>query len=147
MITTWKLLRTKDDPTVDDTFTGVGTLPSSDALGSFSQDNGHSGIPWTGVEVVALAMTSDRELVANASLAATIDMRLIEVITRDSLVTDPAAVDGPVAVCTESTNVPLQEKAYFPVNGASRFTIEVSNDDSLPGGTDILELWWRPVAR
>lgn len=148
MITKWQLLRTKTDPTVDDDFFGVATLPDEAICGSFSQDNGHSGIPWTGVEVVVLAMTAGRVQVANASLAGTVDLRLIEVVSRDTLITDPSLADGPVAVCTDVTvSVPLQEKAYFPLNGSTRFTIDVSNDASLPGGTNRIELWWRPVAR
>jgi hypothetical protein len=76
----------------------------------------------------------------------TVDLTLIEVVSRDlpglagTVAAAVAIVDSAV-----SEDVPLQRVVYFPLNGASLFTIRVTGDAN--DQVDNLQVWWRAVSR
>jgi hypothetical protein len=143
----WALLRTKDDPTTNDDAwmaADIATPPDDEICAMFGPSHGHQGRAFTGVEVCAVPVTSEAVRTQIAAGAGTIEMRLIEVITRPDGSTFHRSVgeaDGsPIAV-------PLNDTAYFPLNGSRKFTVEFSTDAAYPGGSAALEVWVRSVTR
>lgn len=145
----WQLLRTKTDETTDDDdWAGTNTAPSAGILASFGPHETSEGRPITGIEVVVLAVTAARVPVNRAT--GTVDLQFTEVFPRDvaELGGTPGDADAVVDCSSASTTaVPLNRKVYFELNGARQWTIRVTNDASLPGTTDRLEIWWRGVSR
>lgn len=145
--TKWILLRTKEDPTADDDAWMAGdiaTPPDPDICGTFGVADGHSGRPLTGIEVCAVPVASAVDNTQIAAGTGTIELQLIEVVSRPDDSTFNRSVgesDGsPLAV-------PLNTTAYFPLNGGERFTISCSTDANYPGGSSALEIWVRTATR
>lgn len=145
--TDWVLLRTKADPTTDDDAWMAGdiaTPPDESICRAFGASNGHVGRALTGVEVCAVPVTSTTDNTQIAAGSGTIELQLIEVVDRGDGTTFLRSVgedDGtPIAV-------PLNDTAYFPINGSGRFTIAATTDSSYPGGSAALEIWVRAVTR
>jgi hypothetical protein len=145
--TGWVLLRTKGDPTTNDDAWMAGDILDvidEDICRRFGASNGHDGRALTGVEVWPVPITSAAVLTQIAAGTGTIELRLIEVVDRGNGTTGKRSVgeaDGtPVAV-------PLNDTAYFPLNGSRQFTIEASTDANYPGGSAALQIWVRAVTR
>jgi hypothetical protein len=143
----WVLLRTKEDPTTNDDAwmaADIATPPDDDICRAFGSCNGRDGRPLTGVEVCAVPVTSAADRTQVAAGTGTIEMRLVEVVRRPDGSTFHRSVgetDGtPIAV-------PLNDTAYFPINGSRQFTIEFTTDANYPGGSTALEVWVRAVTR
>lgn len=141
----WSLLRTKTDETVDDDdWAGTPSTPSAAICAPMPSCVGQHGRPYTGIEVFALGV--DASGVPQARSTMTVDLTLIEIVSRDlpglsgTVAAAVAIVDSAV-----SEDVPLQRVVYFPLNGASLFTIRVTGDTN--DAVDNLQIWWRAVSR
>lgn len=144
----WKLLRTKTDPLVDDVFdvATVNTTGLAAASRPAAANTSTGGPATTGVMValVPIVSTSNRAQVARGAGVA--DMTLVVQVQRDNPASGGAA--GVAAALLDSVvelAVPLCRMVYFPLNGATQFTIRVTNDVNYPGGSAALEVWWREV--
>lgn len=143
----WLLLRTKDDETTDDPAwmaADIATPPDDEICAAFGRSNGHGGPAFTGVEVLAIPVVSAADRTQVAAGAGTIEMQLVEVVRRPDGSTFHRSVgedDGsPIAV-------PMNDTAYFPINGSRQFTVRFATDVSYPGGSGALEVWVRSVTR
>jgi hypothetical protein len=146
----WTLLRTKTDETTDDPdWAGLNDSPTEPVGGAAilaempSCSNQH-GRPYTGVEVFVLGVTDAR--VPQDRTGMTVDLQLVEVISRalpglGGAIGDAAAVVDSSAVA----DVLLNRVVYFPINGASQFTIRITSDTN--DAADNLQVWWRAVSR
>lgn len=146
----WRLLRTKSNPTVDDTdFVGTNTAISGNTTTfSMPEGLGASGRPYTGVEVVVVAVDASR--VVQARSTATVQLELLEAVDRSSPHYGGSPGDAAVNIDEDETltaTCRLQRRVYFPVNGGRTLAVRITNDASLPGGTSALQIWWRAVSR
>lgn len=147
----WRLLRTKTDETADDPdWAGTNTSPTepiggADILVPATEEDPESHVSMTAVEIVVLAVTAARVPVNRGT--GTVDVQIVQVIPRDRpqlggtpgdavLVVDSAAVAA----------VPLNRPVTFALNGSQQWTVRLTNDATLPGATDRLEVWYRESA-
>lgn len=141
----WSLLRTKLDETADDTdWVGTNVAPDASISASMPSCSSQIARPYTGIEVFCLGVDSARAPQARSTM--TVDMTLIEVVTRAATLLGGGAADA-VAVVDSAVedDVPLQRVVYFPINGTNRFTIRITGDTN--DAVDGIEIWWRAVAR
>jgi hypothetical protein len=143
----WKLLRTKTDPTVDDPAWMAGaiaTSPAQNIRGSFEPQPSGSSPAYTGIEIWAVPVVSAGNHTQVAAGAGTVEMLLVDVIMDGAVLIGHRSVGeadaSPIAV-------PLNDTAYFPLNGSEGFTIQITNDVAYPGGSTALDIRWRPVTR
>lgn len=148
----WRLLRTKTDETADDPdWAGLNDSPTEPVGGAtilvpMPPSVGANGLPLTGVEAVILATTAARVPVDRA--AGTVDVQLVEVINRDDSAV--GGTDGDAVLVVDSAvqaAVPLNRPVYLELNGATLWTVRITNDAALPVGTTQLQVWWRAVYR
>lgn len=149
----WKRIRTKtDEATADPDWVGTNVTPV-EPVGSASitialPDLVHMhGAPVTGVECFVIGVDANRAPVARSTN--TCDLAFVEVVNRTRSALGGTAGDAVALIdCSSSatTNVPLQRKVYFELNGAELFTIRISNNTGITG-VDRLEVWIRGVSR
>lgn len=134
----WQLLRTLDPAdTPDDDWAGDGTVPPTAACSVFDASGGHGLPAWTGIEVMAIGFASDEQVARGAN---TCTIGCVEVATIGA-----TSYVGDVDV-TDTTDVPLGQRVYFPLNGSRRFAIRITDNDAV-AGLDELRVLWRPVSR
>lgn len=146
----WSLLRTKTDETTDDPdWAGLNDSPTEPVggaaiLAEVPSCVGQRGRPYTGVEVFVLGVTDARVPQDRSSM--TVDLQIVEVVSR-ALPGLGGTVGDAVAVIDSALveDVLLNRVVYFPINGASQFTIRITGDAS--DAVDNLQVWWRAVSR
>ncbi len=134
----WQLLRTLDPAeTPDDDWAGDGDAPPLAACGVLDSSGGHGLPAWTGIEVMAIGFAADAQVARGAN---TCTLGLVEVAS-------VAAVNyvGDLDA-TDTTDVPLGQRVYFPLNGSRRFAVRVTDNEAV-AGLDELRILWRPVSR
>lgn len=147
--TRWQYLRIKADETADDSFdAGTNTAPGASISASFPAQDGHDGIPYTGIECVVIGIDANGDPIARSTM--TVDLQFVEQFTARiddaSHPRDGEDVSRVVDCSSASTTaVPLNRKVYFELNGAERFSVRVTNDAN--EAVDAFEVWWRAVAR
>jgi len=145
----WRYLRTKTDETADDpdwvatNDIEAGGIDYVDIDARMPEGAGASGRPYTGIEVVVVGVDASRAVQDRASM--TIDIQLVERFSRESEQLGGAiGLESVLCDSAVTEDVPLQRKVYFPLNGASSFTIRLLGD--VGDAVDNLEVWWRAVS-
>ncbi len=134
----WQLLRTLDPAdTPDDDWAGDGDVPPTSACSSFDSCPGHGAPAWTGIEVMAIGFAANAQVARGANTCTIGCVEVGRIGTTDYV--------GDCDV-TDTTDVPLGERVYFPLNGSRRFAIRITDNESV-AGLDELRVVWRPVSR
>jgi hypothetical protein len=122
----------------------IATSPAEDICGAFPPYAGTGMPPYTGIDVWPVPVVSAADHTQVAAGVGTVEMLFVEVVMDDDNLIGHRSVgeaDGsPIAI-------PMNDTAYFPTNGAERFTIQVTQDVNYPGGATALDIYWRPVTR
>jgi hypothetical protein len=122
----------------------IATSPAESICGVFEPYSSSGTPPYTGIDVWPVPIVSAVDHTQVAGGTGRVELRLIEIVREGSVLIGHRSVgeaDGsPIAI-------PLNDTAYFPLNGSERFTIEVSTDTVYPGTSTALDIRWRPVTR
>jgi len=144
-VTNFQLLRVKTNPTVvDDDWVGTNVVPDA-SICTRMQSKAVGDMPMTGIEFYVIGTDAAGAPIARAASA--FDATLIEVTPRNVGVNSDPAWAVAVVESQTQTSLQPQEVYFFELNGASLFTIRISNNATVDAAINRLQIWWKPVVR